>query len=186
MGAESGNREAKLLERARAGDAAARDALVRDHLDDVYRTTLRVLRDPDLAADAAQDAFMSAVRGLDGFRGASSLRTWLLRIAVNSARGVARRRGRRREVSLDVAIDAASAGLDAAELAVVADEAGRAERALARLPEKQRLCVALRIQDDLSYAEIGRIVGCSEGAARVNYHYGIQRLREVLGASQTV
>ena len=41
--------------------------------------------------------------------------------------------------------------------------------------------VSLRIQEDLSYAEIGEIVGCSEAAARVNYHYGVQRLREVLG-----
>lgn len=186
MGAETGNREAELLERVRAGDAAARDALVREHLDDVYRAALRVLGDPELAADAAQDAFVNAMRGLDRFRGESSLRTWLLRIAVNSARSIGRRRTRRREIGLDGAREMAVDGADAAQRALVADEGARVRQALARLPEKQRLCVSLRIQDDLSYADIGRIAGCSEASARVNYHYGIQRLREVLGASHTM
>ena len=48
------------------------------------------------------------------------------------------------------------------------------------LPDKQRLSVTLRIDDDLSFREIGEIIGSSEGAARVNYHHGIRRLRELL------
>ena len=71
-----------LLERARSGDA---DAFVRAHVDDVYRAALRVLGDPDLAADATQDAFINAIGALDRFRGESSVRTWLQRIAVNAA-----------------------------------------------------------------------------------------------------
>ena len=186
MAAESWDREAELLDRARAGDAAARDALVRQHLDEVYRTALRVLRDPELAADATQDAFVNALRGLDGFRGEASVRTWMLRIAVNAARSLGRRGRRRREVSLEGALEVAAAGQDAATRAVLDDEVARVEAALAGLPEKQRLCVGLRIQEGLGYAEIGRIAGCSEASARVNYHYGVQRLREVLGASHTV
>lgn len=173
--------EAARLERARNGDVAERDALVRAHIDDVYRTALRVLGDPDLAADATQDTFLNAMQAIAGFRGDSSVRTWLLRIAVNAARTIARRRGGRREVDLDQAGEVPGRTPDAADRAVALDEAARVEQALARLPEKQRLCVSLRVHEDLSYAEIGRIVGCSEAAARVNYHYGVQRLREVLG-----
>lgn len=170
-----------LLARARAGDAAARDALVRAHLDDVFAVALRILRDRDLAADAAQDAFVSALAALDGFRGESSFRTWLLRITANAARSVGRRTTRRREVALDAAQATPAAEPDPARGAVVATETERIEAALAELPEKQRLCVALRIQQDLPYAEVARVVGCSEGSARVNYHHGIRRLREMLG-----
>ncbi|HUF13809.1 MAG TPA: sigma-70 family RNA polymerase sigma factor [Longimicrobiales bacterium] len=173
--------EADLLERARAGDVEAREDLIRAHLDAVYRTALRVLRDPDAAADATQDTFVSAMQALGGFRGDSSVRTWLMRIAVNAARSIGRRRSRRREVALDVAADSPAAGDGAEARAVAVSQARRADAALALLPEKQRLCVSLRIQEDLGYAEIGRIVGCSEAAARVNYHYGLKRLREVLG-----
>ena len=170
--------DAELLERARAGDA---DGLVRAYTDDVYRTALRVLGDADLAADATQDAFVNAIGGLDRFRGESSVRTWLLRIAVNAAHSIGRRRGRRREVALESAAATPTGGPRLDERMVARAEVERAERALAKLPEKQRLCVSLRIQEDLSYAEIGEIVGCSEAAARVNFHYGVQKLREVLG-----
>ena len=170
--------DADLLESARNGDA---DPLVRAYVDDVYRTALRVLGDADLAADATQDAFVNAIGALARFRGESSLRTWLQRIAVNAAHSIGRRRMRRREVALEAAVATPASGPRLDERTVVRAELDRAERALAKLPEKQRLCVSLRIQEDLSYAEIGEIVGCSEAAARVNYHYGVQRLREVLG-----
>src|SRR5690606_3195867 len=94
--------EGSLIARARAGDRGAQDLLVGRYLRDVYGAALRILGDPDLAQDAAQDAFVNALRGLERFRGDSSFRTWLLRIAFNSARSVARRRGRRREVALTV------------------------------------------------------------------------------------
>ena len=170
--------DAELLDRARQGDA---DGLIRAYADDVYRTAYRVLGDADLAADATQDAFVNAIGGLGRFRGDSSLRTWLLRIAVNAARSIGRRRGRRRGVALEAAATTPSRGGRIDERTVMRAEVDRAQRALAKLPEKQRLCVSLRTQEELSYAEIGEIVGCSEAGARVNYHYGIQRLREVLG-----
>jgi RNA polymerase sigma-70 factor (ECF subfamily) len=172
--------EAVLLERARAGDAEARDELVRRYLPDVYRTTARVLGDRELAADAAQDAIINALRGLSRFRGDASFRTWLLRIAINAARSLGRRNGRRREVSLVLAENEPADLPDPARRAEQVTEAERAERALDRLPTKQRLAVALRVQQGLCYAEIARALDCSEGAARVNYHLGVKRLRELL------
>ena len=58
--------------------------------------------------------------------------------------------------------------------------ATRASALLERLPEKQRMAVSLRINQGLSYQEIGVVLDCTEGAARVNYHLGIKRLRELL------
>lgn len=178
--ASQASADAALVERARSGDPDARERLVMRYLPDVYRTTARVLGDPDLAEDAAQDAFVNAMNGLPRFRGDASFRTWLLRIAINAARSVGRRRGRRREVSLVLADDEPSSAPDPARRAVNATEIERVECAMDRLPPKQRLAVALRVQQDLSYAEIAVSLKCSEGAARVNYHLGVKRMREML------
>lgn len=169
-----------LVERARAGDGRALDALVARHHEAVYAVTYRVLGDRDAAADAAQDTFVKALAGLDGFRGDASFRTWLLRIAANEATSAGRRTTRRREVALDPAGEWAEGGASPERAAVVRTEAERVEAALDRLPEKQRLAVSLRLQEDMTHREIAEVLGSSEGAARVNYHLGIKRLKEWL------
>jgi RNA polymerase sigma-70 factor (ECF subfamily) len=171
--------DTSLLSRARSGDREATELLVSRYLRDVYEMTARVLGDRDLAQDAAQDAFVNALGALHRFRGESSFKTWLLRIALNSARSIARRRGRRREVAIDLVEDLPDHGVDEATRISNADEAKRVEAVLARLPEKQRMAVVLRLQQSLSYAEVAAALECSEGAARVNYHLGLKRLREL-------
>jgi RNA polymerase sigma-70 factor (ECF subfamily) len=172
--------EAELLARARAGDAEAVDLLIRRYLKDVYAVTSRLLGDNDMAQDAAQDAFVNALNGLSRFRGEASFRTWLIRIAVNAARTIGRRKTRRREFSLEIASETAADMPDAATMVSRHDDAARAAGLLAKLPEKQRLAVTLRTQQGLSYQEIGAALNCTEGAARVNYHLGVKRLRELM------
>ena len=172
--------ESELLARARAGDAAAVDVLVRTYLKDVYAVTARLLDDRDLAQDAAHDAMLNALNGLQRFRGESSFRTWLIRIAVNAARTVGRKKTRRREVPLEIVAESASEESDVANAVSRHDEGARATALLAKLPEKQRLAVTLRTQQGLSYQEIGKVLDCTEGAARVNYHLGVKRLRELM------
>lgn len=169
-----------LVARAKNGEAAALDSLVSRHHAAVYEVTYRILGDADAAADAAQDAFVRALGALDGFRGEASFRTWLLRIAANVAWSAGRRTTRRREVALEAAPEPASDWGDPEREAVVRLEADRVTAALAELPEKQRLAVSLRIHQGLSHREIGEVIGSSEGSARVNYHLGIKRLRELL------
>ena len=172
--------EELLLARARGGDTGALDALVRRHLREVYAVAARVLGDGDLAQDAAQDTLVGALTGLDRFLSEGSFRTWLLRIAVNAAVPLGRREWRRREVSLAFAEDLPVRDPDPASLAAARCEAGRVRRALAGLREKQRLAGVLRVYHGLSHREVAEVVGGSEGAARVNYHLGIKRLREPL------
>jgi len=172
--------EADLLRRARAGDPEALSRLVTCHHGTVYRFLLAFLRDEDQAADATQDAFVKVLERLDGFRGESSFRTWLLVIARNEALGLIRSKGRRKEEPLGEPEHWQDGGLAPDDAAVRASEVQRVRAALERLPEKQRLTVSLRLFDELSFKEIGEIVDSTEGAARVNYHYGIGRLREWL------
>lgn len=171
--------EGALLERARRGDAAALDALIGRYHADVYRVAFRILGDPDAAQDAAQDSFMKALGGLAGFREESSFRTWLLRIAANTARSAGRRTTARREVPLDPAVERRG-GPSPAREAVLRTEAERVDAALAALPEKQRLAVSLRLHQELTHREIAEVLDSTEGAVRVNYHLGIKRLRELL------
>lgn len=170
----------ELVERARSGDRRAMDLLVERHHAIVFRTCLAIVGDADLAADASQDCLIKAFRALGRYRGDASFRTWLVAIAGNEARGHLRKIGRRRESSLDVTPAVSARGHDPATEAVLRAEAARARRAVQTLPPKQRLAVTLRIDDGLSFREIGEIIGSSEGAARVNYHHGIRRLRDLL------
>lgn len=172
--------ETTLIERARTGDRDAQDVLIRRYLADVYGVAYRLLGEEDLAQDAAQDAMVNAVRALDRFRGEASFRTWVLRIAANSARSLARKRWRKREVALTAVEGLPGETENPAEATVVRDEAARAQAMLQKLPPKQRLAVELRVNQGLDYQDVARILKCSEGAARVNYHLGIKRLRELM------
>lgn len=171
----------ELVDRARAGDLEAMDQLVSRHHGSVYRVAFGILRDEDGAADVAQETFLKAVRGLKGFRGDSSFKTWLLAIAANEARGVLRKAGRRKELALETIGPVASTRESAEDTMERAEDVSQVKKLLSDLPEKQKQAVTLRIFEELSFREIGAIIGSSEGAARVNYHHGIRRLREMLG-----
>jgi len=156
------------------------DVLVARHHASAYRMALGILRSEEEAADAAQDAFLKAFKGLDGFRGDASFKTWLLTIAANQAKGMLRTRGRRNEIALDgagpVAVDDDGPDIELEK----AEEAARIHSLLETLPEKQRQTVKLRIFESMSFREIGVLIGSSEGAARVNYHHAVRRLREMM------
>jgi RNA polymerase sigma-70 factor (ECF subfamily) len=170
----------ELVERGRAGDDAALSELVERHHAAAYRVAFSMLQEDDAAQDVVQDAFIKAFRALAGFRGEASFRTWILTIAGNEARSALRRRGRRRETALEDAGPVRSQQKPPDMEAVDAQEAAWARKMMETLPEKQKLSVALRIEEGLSFKEIGEIIGSSEGAARVNYFHGIRRLRELL------
>ncbi len=170
-----------LVDRARNGDSEAMDELVRRHHASAFRVALGVLREEDGAADATQDAFLKAFRALGTFRGDASFKTWLLTIVTNEARGLLRRRGRRKELDLEAAGPVVSLDESAEDALQSAQEAERIRALLEELPEKQRRAVTLRVFEGMSFREVGALIGSSEGAARVNYHHGIRRIREMLG-----
>jgi RNA polymerase sigma-70 factor (ECF subfamily) len=157
------------------------DELVRRHHASAFRVALGVLREEDGAADATQDAFLKAFRALGNFRGDASFKTWLLTIVTNEARGLLRKRGRRKELDLEAAGPVVSSDESAEDALQNAQEAERIRALLEELPEKQRRAVTLRVFEGMSFREVGALIGSSEGAARVNYHHGIRRIREMLG-----
>ena len=178
---DAASSDSELLRRAREGSSEALEELVGLHQSSVFRVALGILGSEADAQDAAQEGMLRALRGLAGFRGEASFRTWLLTIVANEARSLLRRRARRREAPLDNELAGESSSGGVAEGVVLRTEAARVRAMLARLPEKQRLAVQLRVDEGMSFREVGDVIDSSEGAARVNYHHGIRRLRELLG-----
>jgi RNA polymerase sigma-70 factor (ECF subfamily) len=172
----------ELVQRVRKGDEQAMNLLVDRHHGVVFRTCAAILSDEDLAADASQNSFLKAFRAIERFRGEAAFRTWLLAIAGNEARGLLRKVKRRREDRLEDLDVLPAVGNDPSVEVTLRSEVERVREVLADLPERQRLSVTLRIFEGLSFREIGDSIDSTEGAARVNYHHGIQRLRELLGA----
>lgn len=171
--------DAELVGRVRSGDREAFAELVRRHGDALYAFAARLTRDADRALDVTQEAFLKAFAALDRYRGESAFRTWLFAIALNGVRSTWRRRSRE-EVGLEAVDGAADPNPGPDRAAGEAEEARRVARWLARLPPKQRAAVVLRVYEGLSFREIGEVLGCREGAARVSYHHGIKKLREMI------
>lgn len=132
------------------------EALVRDHLDAVYRVAFSVVRDSALAEDVSQDAILKAWNALPSFRGDSSLRSWLLRITHNTAISTLRRR---REEVRDPDLLPERESTSSTEHQVVDNLSIDAfEAALDRLDELSRSIVVLREIEGLSYDEIAEIL----------------------------
>src|SRR4030065_1495890 len=112
------DRERELIARAQAGDRAAFGALVREHGNEVYTLARRLVGDPHLAADVAQETLIRAWKALPNFRGDAALSTWLHRITVNTAWTQKKRAQRHSGLSLDEVADVpAPTGADHPEIA---------------------------------------------------------------------
>ncbi len=146
-------------------------ALIDDHGDAVHRFLL-ASAGPGAADDCFQETFVSALRAYPRLRPGSNVRAWLFTIARSKAmdhhRAVRRRAVPVAEVPERVTFDNEPESPD-----------GDLWAAVRALPEKQRAAIVLRFTCDLSHREIGRVLDCSDAAARRSVHEGLKRLREV-------
>jgi RNA polymerase sigma-70 factor (ECF subfamily) len=170
--------DAELAERFRNGDRAAFDQIVRRHQKGVWYLVRRyVKRDAD-ASDVTQQAFVRAFKGLATFRGAASVRSWIYRIAINCA--LSWLRDHRREEPTEIAEDALTDANPAPARLIGGEDGARLRAAITQLPPKQKLVLELRVFDDLSFKEVAELADCTENTAKVNFHYAVKRLRELL------
>lgn len=184
---ESDLEDERLMRLAQAGDLRAFNDLVQRHERAVFSVCLRLLRDPGLAEDAGQDTFIRAWNAIDSFRG-GLVRPWLLRIATNRSYDVLRAKARRPAQSLDAelyeiepewtsqtgATEQPESFADRSELSV------HLERALASLPDDQRLAIVLSDVQGYPYEEIAQIMGVATGTVKSRISRGRARLRDAL------
>ncbi|MCK4176096.1 RNA polymerase sigma factor [Aciditerrimonas ferrireducens] len=182
-----------MVRAARAGDAGAVGALIAATYGEVLGVAQRILQDPHDAADAAQETYVRAIRGLRRFRGDAQVSTWLYRIAVRCALDLRRAQARRREIGLDQLTADQLAAEHGALRSAAPDPAVAPERAEQRaelaaalqgLPDRLRLTVLLRDVEGFSTAETAQFLGISETAAKVRLHRGRRLLRERLFGAQ--
>jgi len=146
---------------ARSGDAAALEALFQRHRDRVFRVALRMTGDHEVAEDVTQDAFVQALRKLPSLRNGQAFGAWVLRIATRVS---LRRKGR----NGDAPAIARDTDVPTPEhLALAAERVRCVEAALARVPARHRALLVLRDVEDLSYAEIAEVLGCSVASVKV-------------------
>ncbi|NVB79277.1 MAG: sigma-70 family RNA polymerase sigma factor [Kofleriaceae bacterium] len=169
----------ELAEKFRQGDRSAFDAIVRRHQKGVWRVVRRYVRRDADAADVTQQVFVRAFKGLATFRGAATVRSWLYRIAINCS--LSWLRDHRREQPSEIAEDTLTE-MPAAPVRIASDQDSTILRAaIAQLPPKQKLVLELRVFDDLSFKEVAELADCSENTAKVNFHYAVKKLRDILG-----
>lgn len=151
----------RLLADHLAGDPDAFTTLVRRHRDRLWAVALRTTGDPEDAADALQDALISALRGAAGYRGDAAVTTWLHRVVINASLDRIRRRQARPAVPLD-GHELQSRHDDHAATVIRVD----IRAALARLPEAQRVALILVDLEDVPVAEAAEILEVPEGTIK--------------------
>ena len=162
-----------IIQRAIAGDEVAFARIISDHHEDMARIAYLVTGSLDLAEDAVQGAWAIAWRRLGSLRDPTRLRAWLMSVAANEARQMARSSRRRTVRELAVGAPSGPSGPDKAVLIDLGN-------ALGTLDPKDRILIGLRYIAGLNSEAIGREVGMSASGVRVRLHRLMARLREEL------
>jgi RNA polymerase sigma-70 factor (ECF subfamily) len=171
--------DAELLRAHAEGDPRAFEELVRRHRDRLWAVALRTMREPEEAADALQDALISAYRAAGSFRAESAVTTWLHRIVVNACLD----RIRRRQVRPTLPLPEEGPGepADRRDRMAERDTAMAIEEALGRLAVEQRAAITLVDIEGYSVADTAQILGVAEGTVKSRCARGRARLAVLLG-----
>ena len=177
-------RDLILLERAREGDLNAFNDLVVCYQDMLFALVVRMVPDRDQASDAVQEAFFSAYRNMDGFRG-GSVKSWLSRIAINAAMDTQRLRKRRPaepypELEDETWQPPADASADPVTTSLTSERHRVLNAALAKITDDQRTAIVLYDVEGYDYAEIADMTGVSVGTVKSRIHRGRLALRGLL------
>jgi RNA polymerase sigma-70 factor, ECF subfamily len=175
--------ERMLIAACRANRPGAFDLLVERHRRPVYQLCYRFVSNHEDASDLSQDVFLRAYRGLGGFRGQSSIATWLYRIGVNvclnrlSAKTTL---GKLTEPIAERQFEDVRA--ESASDRVLRDErAARVRAGIARLPRTQRATLILRTYHEMTHQEIADVLGSTVGAVKANFFHALANLKKQLG-----
>jgi len=176
-----GRSDEELIEACRDGETSAFDVLVDRWEDKIRGAAWRVLGSEEEARDVAQEAFLKAYRGLDGFKREARFSSWLYQIALNLCRDRLRRRKTRAAVSLEE-LEASGPVLveprpGAHEMAVRNDLAGAVRRAISGLPEEQREVVILKEYEGLTFLEIAQALDVPVSTVKTRLYRGLGQLR---------
>lgn len=170
-----------FIERCRVGDSSAIEDFVQTYQQDVYRLALSILDDSSEAEDAAQEALLSALRSLDSFHGASSLKTWIYSITINLCRTRLQHYKRRERLTRILGEFLRVRSMLSVEEHAIQDESNEVLWSVIRsMDQKHRIPVVLRYYHDMPVAEIARILRIPEGTIHSRLNTARKQLHNVL------
>ncbi len=187
-----GRDDSELVQEAAAGDRAAYTELVRRHQRRVQAVVTGMVRDPELARDITQEAFLKAWRSLPRFNAEAKFYTWIYRIAVNLSID-SKRSDRRQPLALAVPSDPDEGtplleriadgrpDADPEDVLRGGELRQRVREALDELTPDHRAVILLREVEGLSYEEISQVMQCSKGTVMSRLHYARKKLQAGLG-----
>jgi RNA polymerase sigma-70 factor (ECF subfamily) len=168
-----------LVERAK-GDPAAFGELYDHYFGQIYRFVYSRIRNQEAAEDITAEVFFKALRAIGRYRPSGHpFSAWLYQISVNAIAD--HYRAKRPESDLDSVIGVASTDRSVEDAISERDEAARVWAAIDSLPTHQRTALTLKLGEDLKLAQIGEIMGKSEGAVKLLIHRGMIGVRQRLG-----
>jgi RNA polymerase sigma-70 factor (ECF subfamily) len=176
--------DAALVARARAGEYAAFEQLVRKYRNDVYALSYHYVRDREEAWDLSQEVFVKVHRALRRFRGEASFKTWLLRITSNQCKDFFKKR-RLKTVALETMeghTDPPAAAQRPDERLASKELGQKIQQALETLPEKHRSAIVLREFQGLSYEAMAEVMECSLGTVMSRLHHARKKMQKALTA----
>lgn len=166
---------------SQAGDALAFNRLVLKWEKAIYNLALRMMNDPEDAAEVTQEVFLSAFKNIRKFRRKARFSTWLYRIAANRCITRLRRRPPANHFSLDEAPAAIPALGESHEVALAREESReRVRQALQSLDPEQRLAVELKFYQDLTFEEIAETLGIPASTVKSRLYSGLAVLKSHL------
>jgi RNA polymerase sigma-70 factor (ECF subfamily) len=174
----------ELVQKCQKGDVGAFQELVARHYSKVFMVVLGILNQREDALEIAQEAFFRAFRKINGFRGGATFYTWIYRIAVNLSIDFQRRQKRNptefRETVDDVAENQTESESDPYRDLQRSELGKQMLAAIEDLTPDHKAVIVLRAVEGLSYREISRVLGCSEGTVMSRLHYARKKLQEKL------
>lgn len=183
---ENMSAEQQLVERLRDPSQcrAAFDDVIRLYSGPLYRQIRRMVQTHHDTDDLLQNTFMKAWQSIDAFRGQAKLLTWLYKIAINESLTFLERERKRNNISID---DEASAVVHLIESddMIDGDELKlNLRKAVASLPEKQRLVFNMRYYDEMKYEKMSEILGTSVGALKASYHIAVKKIEQFFSENE--
>ena len=174
------DQEHNLIQAARNGDQAAFGELVRQYQKRVFALAVRMCPTPELAEEAAQEAFLAAWQGLPFFRGDSAFATWLYRLTSNACVDLLRKENRHQGPSLDDETVSAEVPDPTPTPEKAVEQQEEIERGLSALSPEHREVLILREIQQLSYDEIADVLSLDLGTVKSRINRGRRQLREFL------
>jgi RNA polymerase sigma-70 factor (ECF subfamily) len=167
----------QLVERVKNGDSRAFEELVVRHQKSIYYFVLRVLKNPLDAEDTVQRIFLLAYQNIKGFRADSTFKTWIYRIGINQCHNYFRQNKNREFIPVDD-IPVPDSTADPEGDFSDRERVIQLQKAVERLPYKQRMVVTLRIYQELTFEEIGAALNIRANSAKVNFHHALEKLKK--------